>query len=380
MPHRFEQPSRLLGSRRKREGGKIIFDVPPTTLELVPCDSGRAVAPLPPLPFPRRQSNAAYTLKPPLPRPLSFHDSIWWRFERKGNIIEVPWIRFNYRQRDDLEGDSARDKPVMSRWAIELQEHPEPRSPPQLWGTDLPWFCKPTTTCEPYAVAGKRLGFKLTDGRPVSTYAAERRVRPPRGIEDDDAWLVEVHLEAGEEREDVWKVGLHTRVQRDNGTVVYGEVLASEAIEMEVEGVEVGSDPLLARDMGTRYAWQVARDIPYSRDYSGMMDNVRKMEWGAFFNYQGVVDMFRSLRAPVRPAGRPKKGESRSGLIKDWEDVLQLLIASRQLKRLGYPKEERHRRLAAERKTSPAQVKRYLDAILRQLKAALAGPDIRNRK
>ena len=356
--------------RGKRQEGKIVFDIPATTdHHTVP----RLLA------FPHGIILEYDHIKRQLKAPVSPHP--WLGPIDSPNTKDAgfaPWTQYDYRERDDLKVSSADERPVLKgRWIF----HQAPQRPdqwqerrfwlrPRIW-TPVPWlmrdppWCSPfAVRCEAYAVAVERQGFVLKDGKPVSTYVAERRIHPPVGsIEDDDAWRADVHLESGEEREDVWKIGLHTQVQRDDGTVVYGEVLAPEVIEMEVEGVEAVFDPVLARDMSTRYAWQVARDIPYSRDYSGMMDGAREKEWQAFFDSPHAFLLIKPPKQ-VFKRGRPRKGDRKFSPVAE----IILWLRGDQLRRHGTLYRDLLDTVAREFRISVAMAKRAYDRIRRRKK------------
>src|SRR5262249_50026671 len=116
----------------------------------------------------------------------------------------------------------------------------------------------------------------------------------------------------------------------------------------------------LARDMHTRYAWQVPKDIPYSRT----SDKVREMLWREF------APLLRSKIETLK-CGRPAAGESREGLLLDEFDHYDLWLTDRRLRQRGIPDAERLALLANAYKVSTAKAERVRDSIRGKMLAAL---------
>jgi hypothetical protein len=141
-------------------------------------------------------------------------------------------------------------KPIMHRWGHpdgdwerQMQRDDDPEPTPAWMRPD---FIRPEATlCPPYAVApdpraknGSPVkldtGFVMRDGRPVSTYLPQRRQ-----------------------------------------TITLRPDLI-EAARLVAIGWRLDREPLvLARDMGTRYAWQIARNPPFTC----VLDRSRQQAW-----------------------------------------------------------------------------------------------------
>jgi hypothetical protein len=345
-----------------RKTRNIEIDVAPTTLEFPPAWRGKGGYPLPPMPFPRRLPNQAFTLLPPLPRSIVIQKGLWRvpapsyeriLFDDPYRKEWAPWIVEDYRQRDDLPV-RIREHDWMARWSWKLPRI-DKRVPERILWREPAWFCGAITK-HPAAYLTARpaheVGFKLVRvgvcectwrKYPVSTYVPQRRPRPPgrvgQSIADDDIWIVEAiegrPWDDPQEPEPAW-----------------GD-----------PGAEPELDVGLARDMGTRYAWQIPRDLPSS--YT--TDKMREMAWQEFAP---------RLTAPLK-RGRPAASESRDGVLTDWFDHFDLWLAERRLRQQGLPRDERMARLASTHKISRAQAKRVHDAVRANL---LAGVRLFNRE
>jgi hypothetical protein len=377
----------------ERKVTPIQIDVAPTTLEFLPVWRGRGGYPLPPMPFPRRLPSQAFTLLPPLPRMFVFPggSSLYFgyrlradgtlehvppqvaipcdptkswlgpidsRNRKDAQFFTVPWMRYDYRQSD---GPPVRENEhdFMERWGWRL-----PRIDKRVWPDwmlnwrELPrfWFrvAWPPLWLRPYFTArpASEVGFTLVQigvcectrrDYPVSTYVPERRAKPGgrvgQSIADDDNWIVEA---------------FENRPWDDPEPDIRGiRPWDDDAGPEVVEFVQLEEVASLPRDMSTRYAWQVPKDIPYSR----IEDSERGDLWRAF-----SVRTF--LTAPqVHKRGRPTAGEDRSGLLADWFDHYDLWLTDRRLKQRGYPNAERLAMLSSAYKISAAKVKRVRDAV-----------------
>jgi hypothetical protein len=165
-----------------------------------------------------------------------------------------------------------------------------------------PWPPIPFRTIHnPYVVTLKRLGFKLERGKPASTYVKYGRMKADGAvgapIEDDDAWRLEAMTDAPPIEPDsepteirvvdtgrfphpsiptdcaawrqwwgrVWKIKVY--MLGDGFVMFVGSFFWLEPAPVRKP---------LTRDMATRYAWQIPKDIPFSRTLARWRDDA----WG----------------------------------------------------------------------------------------------------
>jgi hypothetical protein len=304
---------------RERPVTPIEIDVAPTVLEFLPVWRGKGGYPLPPMPFPRRLPSQVFTLLPPLPRHIGFQLGLWrvrTLWGKPDLKVWAPWIREDYRQRDDLE-IAEHEHDFMARWVI--KPPPEREAPPPRWMRRLALRYRFVTVpvLEPYlAVLGRReVGFTLKDGCPVSTYVPYRRsqsktwvsasIDPAAEDETSDGAYLRLLLSAGEHAELVKEERASELPEaEETNRDAWGEYLD---LLHEVSGDDEDEPADLARDMGTRYYWQIARNPPFT----AVLDSSRNAVWLAW-------------RPALRKRGRPglgtpweKEGVSRSKWFKD---------------------------------------------------------------
>jgi hypothetical protein len=194
-------------------------------------------------------------------------------------------------------------KPIMYRWTVPHVPQSE-FSKPTVFYRDPPWLQPFPTRCKSYATTLPPLGFKLDDGRPVSTYVKHARVKPDGAraahIEDEDTWTIDVRMEARPVERDFESTGLD-----------YVEVVT------------------IVVDIGVRYVWLSPPSPPLvPATASRNTKRNRRAAWETFWKSENE---FRSLKIkrkrkprtePTFKLGRPKKGEQlgarQVAKIKDW--------------------------------------------------------------
>jgi len=317
-----------------------------------------------------------------LPRLLAFHRGLvlkeppisphpWLgpvddRNVRDAKFYEAPWEQYTYRERDDLDVPSEDERPAhKGRWVFVQPGQSE--YPPPRWMRILARRAIrhgfPIFVPTPYfALLGTReVGFALKDGYPVSTYVPYRRPKSSSqvaafidaSVEDEmshEAYLrlllsaIEHAAPVKEERDSELSEGEETN--RD----AWGEYL--ELLHEVGDGEDEDGSDDLARDMGTRYAWQAPKDLPYSRT----LDSDRRREWLTFAT-RALAPVERIFRR-----GPPRKTDRK------FDPVAEVILRLRgnQLKRSGHQYLQVIVTLAREFKISRARAKRIYDRITRR--------------
>jgi hypothetical protein len=277
-------------------GPAIEIDIEPTTLELLPLRPALHYS-LPPLGERRTRPDCPHSLAPPLPRLLAFHGGIWRvlapkhvrRLEGWDKKEWVAWVHYDWRERDDLP-TRTREHDFMAHWRIERQ--------PDRWRSPWPmrdpsWSCPFPLRPPAYFTARARseIGLKLERvgvchctwrDYSTSTYVPYRRPKPGvvgsfiEGAAEDemtDDQYARLLLSDGEYREQLEEQREAERPEdEEKNRDAWGEYVE---LLHEVGGEPEEELPELTRDIHTRYAWQVPRDIPYSRT----LDSDRRRAW-----------------------------------------------------------------------------------------------------